>query len=95
MAYKRGKMKNKNAVSRAKYGSDYMAEMLRLLDVPYATINPGSSVRGIYESLVGSGQHHSEVLADLKSRNTFVPVSFVIHSTVAPTTPVVLRSRFT
>ena len=29
----------------------------------------------------------AEMLADLKSRNNFVPVSFVIHSTVAPSTP--------
>ena len=35
----------------------------------------------------------AEVLADLKSRNTMVPVSFVIHSTVAPTTPAELTSE--
>jgi len=35
----------------------------------------------------------AEVLADLKSRNNFVPVSFVIHSTVAPTTPAELVSE--
>ena len=35
----------------------------------------------------------AEVLADLKSRNDFVPVSFVIHSTVAPTTPAELVSE--
>ncbi len=29
----------------------------------------------------------AEVLADLTTRNTMVPVSFVIHSTVAPSTP--------
>ena len=34
-----------------------------------------------------------EVLADLKSRNTFVPVSFVIHSTVAPSTPAELQKQ--
>jgi 3-hydroxyisobutyrate dehydrogenase len=35
----------------------------------------------------------AEMLADLKSRNNFVPVSFVIHSTVAPTTPAELVSE--
>jgi 3-hydroxyisobutyrate dehydrogenase len=34
-----------------------------------------------------------EVLADLKSRNTFVPVSFVVHSTVAPSTPAELQKQ--
>jgi 3-hydroxyisobutyrate dehydrogenase len=35
----------------------------------------------------------AEVLADLKSRNNFVPVSFVIHATVAPATPAELVSE--
>jgi len=32
-----------------------------------------------------------EVLANLKSRNSFVPVSFIVHSTVAPETPAQLQ----
>lgn len=35
----------------------------------------------------------AEVLADLKTRNDFVPVSFVIHSTVAPSTPAELVNQ--
>ena len=35
----------------------------------------------------------AEVLADLKSRNTFVPVSFIVHSTVAPSTPAELATE--
>jgi len=35
----------------------------------------------------------AEVLADLKSRNTFVPVSFIVHSTVAPATPADLAAE--
>jgi len=34
----------------------------------------------------------SEALSDLKPRDTLVPVSFVIHSTVAPTTPAELEA---
>jgi 3-hydroxyisobutyrate dehydrogenase len=35
----------------------------------------------------------AEVLADLKSRNTFVPVSLLVHSTVAPSTPADLAAE--
>ncbi|HLF80041.1 MAG TPA: thiamine pyrophosphate-dependent enzyme [Dehalococcoidia bacterium] len=38
--------------SKAEYGSDLVIEMLRLLDVPYVALNPGSSFRGIHDSLV-------------------------------------------
>jgi 3-hydroxyisobutyrate dehydrogenase len=34
-----------------------------------------------------------EVLSDLKPRDTFLPVSFVIHSTVSPTTPAELEAE--
>ncbi len=34
-----------------------------------------------------------EVLADLKTRNDFIPVSFVIHSTVSPSTPAELTDQ--
>ncbi len=34
-----------------------------------------------------------EVLTDLKTRNDFIPVSFVIHSTVAPETPAELTNQ--
>jgi thiamine pyrophosphate-dependent acetolactate synthase large subunit-like protein len=34
------------------YGSDGVAEILRALDVPYITLNPGASFRGLHDSLV-------------------------------------------
>ena len=34
------------------YGSDAIAEMMRKLDTPYVALNPGSSFRGLHDSLV-------------------------------------------
>src|SRR5437899_335918 len=38
--------------SRAEFGSDYIVEILRALGIAYAAFNPGSSFRGIHDSLV-------------------------------------------
>src|SRR6266446_2883169 len=34
------------------WGSDAIAAMLRELDIPYVALNPGSSYRGLHDSLV-------------------------------------------
>jgi acetolactate synthase I/II/III large subunit len=34
------------------WGSDAMAEIIRALDIPYVALNPGSSYRGLHDSLV-------------------------------------------
>lgn len=34
------------------YGSDLIADMLRAFDIPYLTINPGASFRGLHDSIV-------------------------------------------
>src|SRR5205814_5267605 len=39
-------------LSNAEYGSDYIVEVLRALGIEYAAFNPGSSFRGIHDSLV-------------------------------------------
>src|ERR687886_3059413 len=36
----------------ARYGSDLIVDLLKLLDVEYVALNPGSSFRGIHDSLV-------------------------------------------
>jgi acetolactate synthase I/II/III large subunit len=38
--------------SRAEYGSDLMAEMLRELGIKYIAMNPGASYRGLHDSIV-------------------------------------------
>jgi len=34
------------------WGSDAIATMLRELDIPYVALNPGSSYRGLHDSIV-------------------------------------------
>jgi thiamine pyrophosphate-dependent acetolactate synthase large subunit-like protein len=36
----------------ALFGSDVMAQTLRALDIPYITLNPGASYRGLHDSIV-------------------------------------------
>lgn len=38
--------------SAARWGSDSIAEMLQLLDIPYLALNPGASYRGLHDSIV-------------------------------------------
>lgn len=37
---------------RVRYGSDLMADVLRSLDIKYAALNPGSTFRGLHDSIV-------------------------------------------
>ncbi len=39
-------------LTEARFGSDAIADTLRALDIPYIAINPGSSYRGLHDSLV-------------------------------------------
>ncbi len=45
------------------YGSDVIVDLLRALDVQYVTLNPGSSYRGLHDSLVNySGNEKPQML---------------------------------
>lgn len=51
------------ARSRAEFGSDYIAEIIRALGIEYAAFNPGSSFRGIHDSLVNfNGNRGPEII---------------------------------
>lgn len=41
-----------NEKQSPEYGSDLMVDVLRSLDIPFASINPGASFRGLHDSLV-------------------------------------------
>ncbi|MPZ48415.1 MAG: hypothetical protein GEU75_03725 [Dehalococcoidia bacterium] len=43
---------SKQRLSQAQYGSDLIVEMFASLGIPYVAFNPGSSYRGIHDSLV-------------------------------------------
>ena len=48
------------------WGSDVVAQMLRALDIPYLALNPGSSFRGLHDSLVNySGNTDPQMLVCL------------------------------
>ncbi|MGH2469378.1 MAG: thiamine pyrophosphate-binding protein, partial [Chloroflexota bacterium] len=44
------------------YGSDVIVEMLRALGIEYAAFNPGSSFRGIHDSLVNYAGNNPQVI---------------------------------
>lgn len=57
--------------------ADSIGELGNWADVVCVMVRDDDQVRSVL----------AEMLADLRSRSSFVPVSFVIHSTVAPSTP--------
>jgi thiamine pyrophosphate-dependent acetolactate synthase large subunit-like protein len=44
------------------WGSDLVVDLLAALDVPYVPLNPGSSFRGLHDSLVNHGGNHEPQL---------------------------------
>jgi thiamine pyrophosphate-dependent acetolactate synthase large subunit-like protein len=79
--------------SKAEFGSDVIVETLRLLDVPYVAFNPGSSFRGLHDSLVnfpGEGPEmvqccHEEIAVAVAlgyTRATGRPIAAAVHSMV-------------
>src|ERR1700675_1201761 len=80
-------------MSRSEYGSDLVVELLRGLAIPYIALNPGSSYRGIHDSLVnfpGRGLEmivclHEEIavaLAHGYARVTGKPLVAAVHDVV-------------
>lgn len=76
------------------WGSDVVAQMLRNLDIPYLALNPGSSFRGLHDSLVnhlGNQQpqmllclheEHAVAVAHGYAKVTGKPMGVVLHSNV-------------
>tara|TARA_R110002072_G_C7964070_1_gene534178 strand:- start:769 stop:2529 length:1761 start_codon:yes stop_codon:yes gene_type:complete len=76
------------------YGSDAMAEMLRRFDMPYVALNPGSSFRGLHDSMVNYlGNHDPHMLLCLHEEHavsiahgwakvTGRPMAVVLHANV-------------
>jgi thiamine pyrophosphate-dependent acetolactate synthase large subunit-like protein len=80
-------------MSQAEYGSDLVVEMFRSLDIPYVSLNPGASFRGIHDSLVnfaGGGPEmvlccHEEIavaVANGYARATGKPLVAAVHDVV-------------
>ena len=45
-----------------KYGSDVIVDMLELFDIPFASLNPGASYRGLHDSIVNYKGNRPEII---------------------------------
>ena len=78
-------------MTAAEYGSDIIVDILKKLDIKYATINPGSSIRGIHDSVVNYGKNpdselilclHEEIAVSIAAgyfRATNRPLAVFLH----------------
>ena len=76
------------------WGSDVIADMLRALDVQYVALNPGSSFRGLHDSLVNHlhnqspqmllclHEEHAVAIAHGWAKVTRKPMAVVLHANV-------------
>ena len=42
-------------IGKGKYGSDLIVDLMQRYDIPYVALNPGSTFRGLHDSLVNYG----------------------------------------
>ena len=78
----------------ALFGSDVVAETLRALDIPFIALNPGSSYRGLHDSLVNHlgnvrpqmllclHEEHAVAIAHGYAKVTGRPMAAAVHSNV-------------
>jgi thiamine pyrophosphate-dependent acetolactate synthase large subunit-like protein len=78
----------------ARYGSDVAAETLRALDIPFIALNPGSSYRGLHDSIVNHlGNERPQMLVCLHEESAVAlahgwakvtgrPMAAAVHSNV-------------
>src|SRR5436853_6683929 len=76
------------------WGSDAIAALLRDMDIPYVVLNPGSSYRGLHDSLVNYlgnerpqmllvlHEEHAVAIAHGYAKVTEQPLLAVVHSNV-------------
>ncbi len=58
MAEKSEKVKKPKVVpTKQRWSSDVIVDMLHMYDLPYASMNPGASYRGLHDSIVNYGQN--------------------------------------
>lgn len=82
------------SASNGLWGSDALAEMLRRLDVPYVALNPGSSFRGLHDSLVNHlgnerpkmllclHEEHAVAIAHGYAKASGKPMAAILHANV-------------
>jgi len=76
-----------------RYGSDLVVDLLQRFEIPYVSLNPGSSYRGLHDSLVNYGGNnppmivcqHEEIavfMAHGYAKATGRPMAAIVHDTV-------------
>ncbi|HLY66100.1 MAG TPA: thiamine pyrophosphate-binding protein, partial [Chloroflexota bacterium] len=76
-----------------RYGSDLVVDLIKRYDIPYVSLNPGSTFRGLHDSLVNYGQNdppmilcqHEEIavfIAHGYAKATGKPMAAIVHDTV-------------
>jgi acetolactate synthase-1/2/3 large subunit len=46
----------------AQFGSDVVVDMMQRFGIPYASLNPGSSFRGLHDSIVNYGKNNPQII---------------------------------
>jgi thiamine pyrophosphate-dependent acetolactate synthase large subunit-like protein len=76
------------------WGSDAIADMLRVMDIPYVLLNPGASFRGLHDSIVNHlgnekpqmvvvlHEEHAVAIAHGYAKVTGQPLIAILHSNV-------------
>lgn len=77
-----------------RYGSDLIVDLLKAFDIEYTSMNPGSTFRGLHESIVNYGENHrpeliecchEEVAVQIAhgyARATGKPMAAIVHDVV-------------
>src|SRR5579884_4294902 len=76
-----------------RYGSDLVVDLLQRFNIPYVSLNPGSSYRGLHDSLVNYGGNNPEMIvcpheeiavfiAHGYAKATGRPMAAIVHDTV-------------
>jgi acetolactate synthase-1/2/3 large subunit len=83
----------KPTIGKGKYGSDLVVDLMQLYDIPYVALNPGSTFRGLHDSIVNYGGNKPEIvlaqhekvavqIAHGYAKATGRPMAAIAHDTV-------------
>lgn len=94
MAEKRKTVKKQRVVpTKQRWASDVIVDMLHMYDLPYASMNPGASYRGLHDSIVNYGQdtpylmlcQHEEIAVEIAhgyAKASGKPMVAIVHNLV-------------
>ncbi len=51
-----------SVLGKGRYGSDLIVDLMQRYDIPYVALNPGSTFRGLHDSLVNYGGNRPEII---------------------------------